>query len=51
MMETDQRQEMISKKDVLLPKVLNFYTEFPPLIEPYVRMDQRRPSLKHWIRN
>ena len=46
MMETDQRQEMISKKDVLLPKVLNFYTEFPALIEPYVRMDQRRPSLR-----
>jgi hypothetical protein len=51
MMETDQRQEMISKKDALLPKVLDFYTEFPPLIEPYVRMDQRRPSLRRWIRN
>ena len=51
MMETGQRQEMISKKDVLLPKVLNFYTDFPTLIEPYVRMDQRRPSLRRWIRN
>jgi hypothetical protein len=51
LMETDQRQEMISKKDVLLPKVLNFYTEFPPLIEPYVRMGQRRPSLRRRFRN
>jgi hypothetical protein len=51
MMETGQRQEMISKKDVLLPKVLNFYTEFPPLIEPYVRMGQRRASLRRRFRN
>ena len=51
MMDTDQGQEMVSKKDALLPKVLDFYTEFPLLIEPYVRMDQRRPSLRRGARN
>jgi hypothetical protein len=41
MMETPQRQAFIPRKTTAFTKITAFYSDFPPIVEPYILMDQK----------